>query len=62
MNADHFDTTVWFVKHKASLSNVDAIIVEHRRDLAEVAPARIRMDLFRSMTCGPRTLSGAKVL
>ena len=38
----------------ASLSSVAIIIVEHRRGLAEVAPARFRMDLFRSTTVGQK--------
>ena len=50
MNADLFDTMVRFVTNMASLSNVASIIVEHRRGLADVAPARIRMDLFRYAT------------
>ena len=49
-SAGDLDTPIRFVKHKASLSSVAIIIVEHRRGLAEVAPARFRMDLFRSMT------------
>ena len=62
MNADHFDTMVRFVTNMASLSNVASIIVEHRRGLADVAPARIRMDLFRYATVSNNALSGAKVM
>ena len=41
--------------HKASVSSVANIIVEHSTDLDEVAPARIRMDLFRSRPIAKRT-------
>ena len=53
-SADDLGTSIRFVSHKASLSSVAIIIVEHRRGLAEVAPARFRMDLFRSTTVGQK--------
>ena len=53
-NADDLGTSIRFVSNKASLSSVAIIIVEHRRGLAEVAPARVRMDLFRSTTVGQK--------
>ena len=61
-SAGDLDTPIRFVKHKASLSSVAIIIVEHRRGLAEVAPARFRMDLFRSTTVGQKRSQAAKVL
>ena len=38
-SADDLGTSIRFVSHKASLSSVTIIIVEHRRGLADVAPA-----------------------
>ena len=61
-SADDLGTSIRFVSHKASLSSVAIIIVEHRRGLAEVAPARVRMDLFRSTTVGQKRSQAAKVL
>ena len=59
MNADHFvfDTMVRFVTNMVSLSHVASIIVEHRRGLAEVDPARIRMGLFSFDTVQARDTS-----
>ena len=53
-NADDLVNPIRFVSHKASGSSVADVIAEHRRDLAEVAPARIRMDLFRWTTVGQK--------
>ena len=61
-NADDLGTSIRFVSNKASLSSVANTIVEHRRDLDEVTPARFRMDLFRSTTVGQNAeaLTGSK--
>ena len=61
-NADDLVTSIRFVSNKASLSSVANTVVEHRRDLDEVTPARFRMDLFRSTTVGQKRSQAAKVL
>ena len=47
VTADNMGTRVRLPEHKASLWGTDAIINEHRRDIGEVAPARIRMELCK---------------